>query len=87
MQLWLCLRLPELAVQCLPQQRPLPAAVVEQQRLHTVNAAAAMLGLEPGMDPASARALAGDATLQLLARDPQAEAATLENLCCWAYGF
>ena len=46
MQLWLCLRLPELAVQCLPQQRPLPVAVLEQQRIHAVNAAAALLGLE-----------------------------------------
>lgn len=86
MQLWLCLRLPELAVQCLPQQRPLPAAAVEQQRLHTVNAAAAMLGLEPGMDPASARALAADKTVQFLSRDPEAEASALESLCCWAYG-
>ena len=86
MQLWLCLRLPEFAVQCLPQQRPLPAAAVEQQRLHTVNAAAAMLGLEPGMDPASARALAAEAPLQLLARDRELEAKTLESLCCWAYG-
>jgi len=86
MQLWLCLRLPELAVQCLPQQRPLPAAAVEQQRLHSVNAQAAMLGLEPGMDLAGARTLAGDRTVQLLARDPGAEAEALEGLCCWAYG-
>jgi protein ImuB len=86
MQLWLCLRLPELAVQCLPQQRPLPAAVLEQQRIHAVNAAAAVLGLEPGMDPASARALAGEQTLQLLPRDRDAEAQALQSLSCWAYG-
>ncbi|MEE4107755.1 MAG: DNA polymerase Y family protein [Halieaceae bacterium] len=86
MQIWLCLRLPELAVQCLPQQRPLPVAVLEQQRIHAVNAAAAMLGLAPGMDPASARALAGEQPLQLLPRDRGAEAQALQDLSCWAYG-
>ena len=86
MQLWLCLRLPELAVQCLPQQRPRPVAVLDNQRLYAVNAAAALLGLEPGMDAASARALAGEHGLQLLAREPEAEKAALDALCCWAYG-
>jgi protein ImuB len=86
MQLWLCLRLSELAVQCLPQRRPLPLAVIDQQRVYAVNAAASLLGLEPGMDPASARALTGDSSVQLLARDPEAENAALEGLCCWAYG-
>ena len=33
MQLWLCLRLHELAVQCLPQRRPQPLSVVERQRV------------------------------------------------------
>ncbi len=86
MQLWLCLRLPELAVQCLPQRRPLAVAVLEQQRVHAVNAAASLLGIETGMDPASARALAGEQPLQLLARDPGAEQQALEDLSCWAYG-
>ncbi len=86
MQFWLCLRLSELAVQCLPQQRPLPLAVIDQQRIYAVNAAASLLGLEPGMDPASARAITGDNSVQLLARNPDAENAALEGLCCWAYG-
>lgn len=86
MQLWLCLRLSELPVQCLPQRRPQALAVLEQQRIYAVNAAAHLLGLEPGMDPASARALAGEHPLQLLQRDAQAEIDALESLCCWAYG-
>jgi protein ImuB len=86
MQLWLCLRLSELAVQCLPQRRPQALAVIDRQRIYAVNAAASLLGLEPGMDPASARALAGDSALQLVARDPSAESAAIEELCCWAYG-
>lgn len=86
MQLWLCLRLSELAVQCLPQRRPQAVAVVDRERIHTVNATASLLGLEPGMDPASARALAGDNPFQLLPRDPKAENQALESLCCWAYG-
>ncbi|WP_439107974.1 Y-family DNA polymerase [Congregibacter sp.] len=86
MQLWLCLRLSELAVQCLPQRRPQALAVVDRQRIYAVNATASLLGLEPGMDPVAARSLAGDSPLQLLPRDPNAEAQALESLCCWAYG-
>ncbi len=86
MQLWLCLRLSELAVQCLPQHRPIAVAVLEEQRIHTVNAAAHLLGLEPGMDPASARALVGDKELQMLQRDLKTEQEALKGLCCWAYG-
>ena len=86
MQLWLCLRLADLAIQCLPQRRPQAAAVVDKQRIYAVNPAASLLGLEPGMDPASARVLAEDSPLQLLARDPDAERAALDALSCWAYG-
>ncbi len=86
MQLWLCLRLHELAVQCLPQRRPQPLAVVERQRVYAVNAAASLLGLEPGMDLASARALAGENPVQMLPRDPDAEKEAIDSLCCWAYG-
>lgn len=86
MQLWLCLRLHELAVQCLPQQRPQALAVMENQRVHALNASAVMLGLETGMDPASARALAADTPLQLLQREPSAEDTAMQSLCCWAYG-
>lgn len=86
MQLWLCLRLYDLAVQCLPQQRPQALAVVENQRIYAVNAPASMLGLEPGMDPVSARALAGDAPVQLLQRQADTESEAMQALCCWAYG-
>ncbi|MEE4279448.1 MAG: DNA polymerase Y family protein [Halieaceae bacterium] len=86
MQLWLCLRLSELAVQCLPQRRPQPVAVLEQQRVYAVNAAASLLGIEAGMDPASARALAGTQPIELLARDRSAEQQALDSLSCWAYG-
>ncbi|MDP5070360.1 MAG: DNA polymerase Y family protein, partial [Congregibacter sp.] len=86
MHLWLCLRLSELAVQCLPQRRPQALAVVHRQRIYAVNATASLLGLEPGMDPASARSLAVDTPLQLLPRDSNAERQALESLCCWAYG-
>lgn len=86
MQLWVCLRLSELPVQCLNYRRPQPLAVVEQQRVFAVNAAASLLGVEPGLDPTSARAIAGDQTLQLLPREPEAEQQALEELSCWAYG-
>ena len=86
MRLWLCLRLDELSVQCLPQRRPGAVAVVERQRVHAVNATASLLGLEPGLDLRGARAIAGDESLQLLERDPAAEIRALETLSCWAYG-
>lgn len=86
MQLWVCLRLSELSVQCLNYRRPEPLAIVEQQRVYAVNPAAGLLGVEPGLDPTSARALAGDQPLQLLPRDPDAEKQTMDELCCWGYG-
>ncbi|EED31360.1 putative aspartate decarboxylase [gamma proteobacterium NOR5-3] len=60
--------------------------MIDRQRIYAVNATASLLGLEPGMDPASARALAGETPLQLLPRDPDMESKALESLCCWAYG-
>jgi protein ImuB len=94
LRLWLCLRLGELSLQCLPQRRPGPIAVVERQRVYAVNAAAALLGLEPGMDLQRARGLSAQDTpqdtpqdtLQFLPRDSAAEQRALEALCCWAYG-
>ena len=90
MQRWICLRLSELAAQCQPRQNPEEGsqalAIVERQRIHTVNAAAALLGVEVGMEPARARALANDQPLQLLARDKAVEETAMETLCCWAYG-
>lgn len=90
MRLWLCLRLDELSVQSLvqglPQRRPGAIAIIERQRIHAVNAAASLLGLEPAMDLRSARAITGDEPLQVLERDRAAETRALEALCCWAYG-
>ncbi|GAB5414219.1 MAG: DNA polymerase Y family protein [Congregibacter sp.] len=86
MQLWLCLRLQDLAFQCLPQRRPQALAVLERGRVCAVNPAASLLGIEIAMDPSSARALAADTPLQLLERDRSAERHALEGLCCWAYG-
>lgn len=86
MQLWLCLHLHELAIQCLPQRRPQALAVLDKQRIYAANAAASLLGVEAGMDQASTRAIAADTPLQLLQRDPEAEKEVLQTLCCWAYG-
>lgn len=89
MHLWLCLRLADIAVQCLRARgldRPGAVAVVDQHRIYAVNAAAALLGVEAGMDLQSARAVAGEESVQLLPRDPGAENRALEALCCWAYG-
>lgn len=86
MSLWLCLRLSELPLQCLPRRGDGAAAVVAQRRLYCVNAAASLLGLEPGMDINSARAVAAGASLELLERQPDREREALDALCCWAYG-
>lgn len=83
--LWLCLRFPRLALQCLGDHSEQPLALVERQRLLQINDCAAALGLAPGMGLATARALAGD-SLQLRSRDAAREDQYLEELCCWAYG-
>jgi protein ImuB len=86
-RLWLCLRLTDLALQCLPQRRAgVAVVVVDGQRLAAVDATASLLGIEPGMDLRSARTLVGDDPLQALERDRDAEARALESLCHWAYG-
>jgi len=88
--LWAAIALPELPLSAVfragdegpcavfngPENRP---------QLIAVNAAAAALGIRPGHAPVVARALA--AGLRLRRRDAAAEAALLEGLGAWAYGF
>lgn len=83
--LWLCLRFSRLSLQCLSRDDDAPRAVVARQRLLCLNDSAAACGLQPGMGIATARTLCGEQGLQLLERDPGAEARCLQELCCWAY--
>lgn len=83
--LWLCLRFSRLSLQCLSRDDDAPRAVVARQRLLCVNDSAMACGLQPGMGIATARALCGEQKLQLMERDPGAEARCLKELCCWAY--
>ncbi|TCO70713.1 Y-family DNA polymerase [Chromatocurvus halotolerans] len=84
--LWLCLRFNRLSLQCLSRDDDAPRAVVARQRLLCMNDSSAACGLQPGMGIATARTLCGEQGLQLLERDPAAEARCLQELCCWAYG-
>ncbi|MEO8297437.1 MAG: DNA polymerase Y family protein [Burkholderiales bacterium] len=83
--LWLCLHLPELPLDALgpwPSQLALPALVWARerggQRVHTANAAACALGVQPGQRLASAQAVAP--TALVLARDTGREAEHLQRL-------
>jgi len=83
--LWLCLRFDQLPLQCLNRSEELPVVVLAKQRVVRANDCAAALGIREGMGSATVRALAGDESLQLLERDPEAEQRSLQQLCCWAY--
>ena len=83
--LWMCLRFGRLSLQCLSRDDDVPRAVVERQRLSCLNDSAIACGLQTGMGIATARTLCGEHSLQLLDRDPSAEARCLQELCCWAY--
>jgi protein ImuB len=85
MSLWLCLRFEQLPLQCLNRSEEHPVAVLSGQRVVRANDCALALGVRRGMGTATVRALAGDAPLQLLERDEQAEQRCLQQLCCWAY--
>lgn len=83
--LWLCLHLPELALDAVaswPGGLALPALVwhSEQggQRVCQANAAAQALGVQPGLGLAAAQALAPQGLV--LARDTQREAACLQRM-------
>lgn len=86
MSLWLCLRFPQLPLQCQTLSEARPIVALARQRVLRVNDCAASLGIREGMTAATARALAGSEPLQLLARDEDAEQHCLQQLCCWAYG-
>ncbi|MFU8763461.1 MAG: Y-family DNA polymerase [Haliea sp.] len=86
MSLWLCLRFPQLPLQCQTLSEARPIVVLARQRVLRTNDRAASLGIQEGMAAATVRALAGDESLQLLSRDQDAEQRCLQQLCCWAYG-
>ena len=85
MSLWLCLRFDQLPLQCLSRSEEHPVVVLARQRVVRANDCAAALGIREGMGSATVRALAGDETVQLLERNPDAEQRSLQQLCCWAY--
>jgi protein ImuB len=85
MSLWLCLRFDQLPLQCLERSEEQPVAVLARQRVVRANDCAAALGIREGMGSATLRALAGEAPVLLLERDPAAEQRCLQQLCCWAY--
>lgn len=86
MSLWLCLRFPQLPLQCQTLSEVQPVVVLARQRVLRANDCAAGLGIREGMAAATVRALAGSEPLQLLTRDQDAEQHCLQQLCCWAYG-
>lgn len=88
--LWAAIALPELPLSAVFRAGDEgPCAVFDgpenRPQLIAVNAAAAALGIRPGHAPAAAHALSAD--LRLRRRDTAAEAALLEGLAAWAYGF
>ena len=86
---WLAIHLPRLPLEVFSRAAPdaLPLAVsdVGGRRLLRCNRPALARGVRPGLSPAAARALAAD--LRILARDPAAERAALEQLAAWALQF
>lgn len=85
MSLWLCLRFHQLPLQCLQRDESRPIVVLERQRVLCANDCAAALGIRPGMNSATVRALAEPEPIQLLDRDNGAEQRCLAQLCQWAY--
>jgi protein ImuB len=88
--LWAALRLPDLSLQLFLRGASDcgPAAVHEAgnpPRVVSRNAAAARLGIQPGMPLAAAHALA--AKLQARLRDPAKEARALAGIAAWAMQF
>jgi len=90
--LWLCLHLPDLSLEVFTRGRDedgAPLAVWHgrgsTQHILIVDAAAARLGLTPGMTLAAAHAVAG--ALLALQRDESLERAALEGVAAWAGRF
>lgn len=88
--LWLCIGLPELALQVFARGAPseVPLAVSTRSTRPDVlacNRAARALGVERAMSLAAALSLAPD--LSILCEDPEAEAAALAGIALWASQF
>jgi protein ImuB len=89
-RLWLAIHLPQfpLEVACRGGEAGRACVVVDgegaRQRVLMANAAAARLGVRPGLPIAAAHALGA---VTVLARTPIAEARALAGLCTWAYQF
>jgi protein ImuB len=84
--LWLCLRFHQLPLECLSRIEEQAVVVLEKQRVLRANDCAWSMGVRKGIKAATVRALVGDAPLQVMERDRGAEARSLQQLCCWAYG-
>ncbi len=87
MHLWLCLRLSQLPLEALCRDDRQPVIIVAKQRVVTCNDLAAEQGVSSGQTSRTAQQLLADMQGQWLERDPDAEAAALEQLLGWAYGF
>jgi protein ImuB len=88
--LWLALHLPLLSLEAFATTLPKdeaarPLALVDQHRIGAVNRAAAALGLKPGIQRATALALAAD--LRLGEADPHRDAAALQAVAHVALAF
>ncbi len=90
-QLWLCVRLPWIALEALGESAASagPLAVMDEQGgqtvVHLANPAAATAGIRPGQTLSAALALAPE--LPILSRRPQRERILLESLADWAGRF
>ena len=90
-QLWLCVRLPEIAFEALGETAAAagPLAIMEdeggQTRVHLPNRPAAAAGVRPGQTLSAALALAPE--LATLSRRPRRERSLLESLADWAGRF
>jgi protein ImuB len=86
---WLAIHLPRLPLEIFSRAAsdaaPLAVSDAGGRRLLRCNRPALSRGVRPGLSPAAARALAAD--LRILARDPAAERAALEQLAAWALQF
>jgi len=91
-QLWLCVRLPGIALEALGESAAAstgPVVVVEEEGgqvvVHLANRAAAAAGIRPGQTLSAALALAPE--LLTLSRRPRRERVLLESLADWAGRF
>ena len=87
MSLWLCLRFPQLAMECLAHRPEDPAVVIERQRVYAANDTAQLSGVAVGQSTATVRALLTTPELQVFERNITKETKCLEQLEQWAYSF